>query len=244
MRVAMISGARRGIGRAIAEHLAAEGWSLSLGLRDHSTGIGNDLDGTPLAVSETVLHCPYEATDPMAAQAWVDTTLARFGQLDALIDCAGILRRVAVDGALTGADLAAEEADLDALLATNVKGPWRLSRAAFPALTRSGHGRIIMLVSMSGKRVRGRLAGYGMSKFAQLALCQALRNLGWEHGVRVTAICPGFVQTEMSQEITDMDPALMTQPPDLARLVSMVLGLPNTAAVPEIMVQSQLETMA
>ncbi len=239
----MIAGARRGIGRAIAEQLAAEGWCLSLGLRNHGETDSAALSDTPLAASETILHSAYEATDPTAAQAWVDATLARFGQLDALIDCAGILRRVAVDGALVGADLATEEADLDALLATNVKAPWRLSRAAFPALTRSGRGRIIMLVSMSGKRVRGRLAGYGMSKFAQLALCQALRNQGWEQGVRVTAICPGFVNTEMAQGLADMEPAQMTQPEDLARLVSTVLSLPNTAAVPEIMVQSQLETM-
>ena len=128
------------------------------------------------------------------------------------------------------------------VLDVNLMGPWRLSRAAWPLLAASGDGRVLTLVSMSGKRVKGRLATYGVSKFALLALCQSMRNEGWEDGIRVTAICPSWVNTDMAAAVTAIPRQAMTQPHDLAASVSHLLCLP-TAAVPfEFSVNCQLET--
>lgn len=222
-RVAMISGAGRGIGAAVAERLAAEGWDLSLGLRRGAEA------GSPLGLTHR-----FDAREPETAAAWVEATVARFGRIDALVNNAGIMIPKSV--------IAAEEAELDALLEVNVKAPLRLARAAWPWLAASGRGRIVTIVSLSGKRVKTAHSGlYSVSKFAALALAHALRHAGWEAGVRSTALCPGFVATDMARDLTDKDPATMTQPEDLARIVALLLDLPNTASVAELPINCALE---
>ena len=134
------------------------------------------------------------------------------------------------------------EQQLDELWAINVKGPWWLTRAAWPYLATSGHGRIQVLVSMSGKRVKGRMAGYPVSKFALMGLCQSMRNEGWDKGIRVTAICPSWVNTDMAHAVTAVEPAAMTQPEDLASLSSSLLSIPNAAVPFELAMNCSLET--
>ena len=94
---------------------------------------------------------------------------------------------------------------------------------------------------MSGKRVKGTLAGYSMSKFALMALSQTMRNVGWEDGIRVTALCPSWVNTEMANK-APIAPVDMTQPEDVAELVLTVLQLPNTASLSELAMNCSLET--
>jgi NAD(P)-dependent dehydrogenase (short-subunit alcohol dehydrogenase family) len=101
---------------------------------------------------------------------------------------------------------------------------------------------VVVISSLSGKRVASAKSGaYAMTKFAALALTHALRHAGWEAGIRATAICPGFVATDMAMAVTDTDPATMTQPEDVAKLVRLALDLPNTASVPEIGVNAGIE---
>ena len=229
-RTVLLTGASRGIGRSIARRLLIDGHRLSLGLRDPEALRGTDLD------VEAVIHHGYDAHDPASAQAWVDATLRQWGEIDTLIHCAGILHRTPLlfgDG---------EEQQLDQLWAVNVKGPWWLTRAAWPSLASSGHGRIQVLVSMSGKRVKGRMAGYPVSKFALMGLCQSMRNEGWDQGIRVTAICPSWVNTGMARAVTAVEPAAMTQPDDLAALSSTLLALPNAAVPFELAMNCSLET--
>jgi NAD(P)-dependent dehydrogenase (short-subunit alcohol dehydrogenase family) len=228
-KVILISGASRGIGRAVAQRLLEADYALSLGVRTPNT-----LHNTPLAPSERVLIYPYEAQDRAAPQAWVKATLDRWGRIDGLINCAGILRPVRFEDE--------DEAVFDELFEINLKAPWRLSRAAYPYLKQSGQGRIINLVSMSGKRVKGKLAGYSISKFAFMALTQTMRNVGWEEGVRVTAICPSWVNTDMANSAQIMPAEAMTQPEDVADIVLTILRLPNTAAVGEVAINCNLET--
>jgi len=228
-RVAMISGANRGIGAAIAGHLADLGWHLSLGLRQPERFTAPP--GGP-----TTLACRYDAEDPASEAAWVDATVGRFGRIDAVIANAGMMIPKTV--------IEADDKDLDLLFQVNVRSPLRLVRAAWPWLTQSGRGRVVTLVSLSGKRVKTAGSGlYATSKFAALAMTHAIRHAGWEFGVRATAICPGFVATDMAIAVTDRNPEDMTQPSDVARLVGMVLDLPNTASVAEIPINSTLEEM-
>ena len=121
-------------------------------------------------------------------------------------------------------------------------GPWWLTRAAWPQLQSSGHGRIQVLVSMSGKLVKGRMAGYPVSKFALMALCQSMRNEGFEHGIRVTAICPSWVNTAMARPVSSLPAKSMTQPQDLAGLMASLLELPDEAVPFEIAINCALET--
>ena len=162
-------------------------------------------------------------------------TLAQFGGIDGLIHCAGVFSRV---GLLFEAG---QEAEIEALWRVNLMGPWWLSRAAWPALVASGDGRLITLVSMSGQRVKGPLAAYPCSKFALMALCQSMRNEGWDAGIRVTAICPGWVNTSMASQVTALPADAMTQPEDLAALAAQLLRLPASAVPFELKINCVLE---
>ena len=229
-RTILLTGASRGIGRSIAKRLLKDGYRLSLGLRDPEVLRGTDLD------VEAVAHHAYDARDSASAEAWVDATLRQWGGIDTVIHCAGILHRTP----LLFAD--GEEQELDDLWAVNVMGPWWLTRSAWPSLVTSGHGRIQVVVSMSGKRVKGRMAGYPVSKFALMGLCQSMRNEGWDQGIRVTAICPSWVNTDMARAVTAVEPDAMTQPDDLASLSSTLLRLPDASVPFELAMNCTLET--
>jgi NAD(P)-dependent dehydrogenase (short-subunit alcohol dehydrogenase family) len=101
----------------------------------------------------------------------------------------------------------------------------------------------VQLASLSGKRVKNLNVGYQMSKHAMVALTHAVRRAGWQDGVRATAVCPGFVNTEMAAGLADLEPLEMTQPGDLAQLVVNTIELPNTASVAELLVNCRYEEM-
>jgi NAD(P)-dependent dehydrogenase (short-subunit alcohol dehydrogenase family) len=231
-RVAMISGASRGIGAALARRLLAEGYRASLGVRRPETVPADILAYGP----ERVLVSRFDALEPASARHWLDATVAQFGGVDILINNAGILRQLDfTDGG--------EEA-FDELFGVNVKAPFRLIRLALPSLARCGHGRIINIVSTDGKRYRDSVSiGYAATKHAMLAISHAARFAGWEAGVRVTAICPGAVDTELVANVPGVvPPASRLDPATLGDLVVTVLALPNTASVPEIVVNTRLES--
>ena len=124
-----------------------------------------------------------------------------------------------------------------------MKAPFRVIQAALPHLKASGRGRVVNVASLSGKRVMGLNAGYQMSKHAVVALTHAVRRLGWEHGIRATALCPGFVDTDLTSQVTDVEHEHMTSVDDLAELVATIVHLPNTAAIAELLVNCRYEHM-
>ncbi len=230
-KVFLITGANRGIGLRCAEALHARGARLSLGVRDRKS-----LDGFHDRQGSDRIHIgQYIAEDWASHAAWVDDTVARFGRIDGLINNAGI----SLDVTLRNAD----EASLDRIWAVNCKAPLNMIRLALPHLEASGAGRVVNVASMSGKRVRNDNVAYNMSKFAVVALSHATRRIGWDKGVRVTALCPSFVRTDMTQGATKIAAADMTDPADLAELVATIVSLPNTASVAELLVNCRLEDM-
>ena len=235
MRKILISGASRGIGKAIALKLLKEGNSLSLGVRKRE-----DLFNTPLDPksnnSDTFLVHKYDATDKNSSKEWVEKTVKTFKNIDTIIHCAGIFKRTNL---LFNDN---EMKDIEDLWKVNVMGPWILTKNAWKYLSISNSARIIVLVSMSGKRSKGNLAGYSMSKFALMSLCQTMRNEGWNKGIRVTAICPGWVNTDMAKEVNHFPKDDMTQAKDIANICSNLLQLPNSSVPFEIALNCQLET--
>lgn len=223
-RVVMVSGASRGIGRAVVDRLLASGFAVSAGLRNPAA----------LAGAERLVTCRYDAGEVGSAEAWVAATLERFGRVDAVVNAAGLNPKVRVQD--DGEDL------LDEMWLVNVKGPLRVIRAALPHLARSGHGRVVNLGSLAGKRV-GSNVGYAMTKFAVVALTHGVRREGRDAGIRATVICPGYVATDMTVNETEIPRHDMTQPDDLAELVETVLRLPNNASVSELLVHCQFEPM-
>ena len=229
-RLAMISGANRGIGRAVAQRLYDEGYALSLGARRP------DALSTLTAAMDParVMTRPYEALDADAAQHWVDATKKRFGRIDVLINNAGILASVSAE--------VGDESELDLMWDVNARGPFRMIRAAWPHLKASGSGRIVNVASLSGLRVKSPAAtGYSMSKLALVALTNGIRLEGWPHGIRAAALCPGFVATDMSDGWAGVPAETMVQPDTIARMTAFLIALPNEASVASWAVNCQPE---
>ena len=225
----MLSGANRGIGAAIAERLAADGYRLSLGARR----LDALAESAPDIGPDRIMLNHHDATDLDSARGWVEATMDRFGSIDVLVNNAGIVDRTGLESM--------DEAVLDDMWAVNVKGPLRLIRLALPHLRQSGSGRVVNMASLSAKRVKGDfIVGYSMTKHALLALSHAVRQIGWDDGIRVTAVCPGPVATDMMGP----DDETITQPEDVADLVATVIALPNTASVSELLIGCRMEAWA
>ena len=228
-RVVLISGANRGIGLAMAQRLYKAGCLLSLGVRNPKS-LDDFLEGkdhTRIAV------CGYDAQDWNSHKLWVKTTIERFGAIHALVNNAGIGSNKTIR--------TINEAELDEIWAVNCKAPLHMIQQALPMLEQTGTGRIINVASLSGKRVRNDHIAYNMSKFAVLALSHATRRIGWEKGVRCTALCPSFVLTDMTRGSDKIAEADMINPDDLAEIAATILALPNSASIAEIMVNCRLE---
>lgn len=232
MGVAMVSGGGRGLGAAIAGRLVEEGWDVSIGVRDPDAVAG------ALGERADSFHIGhFDAADPDSAGAWTQAVAAKYGQIDALINNAGILRMVGFDKG--------DEADLDAMWQVNFKAPFRLTKAALPHLRKTGRGRVINIASTDGKRYRDATTslGYVVTKHALVAMTHAIRFEGWNDGVRATAICPGAIDTEMIAGLPGVTPsANRLQPETIADIVAFLLTLPNEASVPELVANTRLES--
>ena len=224
-RVVMVSGANRGIGAAIAARLRQEGYCLSLGARapDEITEPAGDV----------CLHRAFDALDPASPQAWADATVAKFGRIDGLINNAGIALHFGFEDG--------DEADLDRMLEVNLKAPYRLIRAALPHLKAAGSGRIVTVTSMAGMRFKRGSPGYAMSKFAAMGLSSAARAQFWDDGIRVTAVAPGPVNTDMMPQGFTAEPA--TQPETIADIVATVIAMPNNASVASVPINAVYEPL-
>lgn len=228
-RVVMVSGASRGIGLAITRKLLDTGYSVSAGARNPEA-LAELLGDAP---GDRLLCGRYDAADRATHGEWLAATLARFGRLDGLVNNAGTSNTFSIESG--------EEEDLDALWAINVKGPLFLTRACLPHLKAAGSGRVINVASLSGKRVRNENVAYNMTKHALMALTHGTRRIGWDHGVRATAICPSFVATDLTDGVTKIPREEMIHPDDFAEIAALALALPNTAAMAEMLVNCRLE---
>jgi NAD(P)-dependent dehydrogenase (short-subunit alcohol dehydrogenase family) len=230
-RVILVSGANRGIGLAIAETLYARGYTVSLGVREP-----DKLEATIAHWNELRLQTAhYDAADWKTHAAWVESAVERFGRIDGLVNNAGIGSKATIR------DI--DEKELDRIFAVNCKAPLNLIRHALPHLEASGAGRIVNIASLSGKRVKNDHVAYSMSKFAVVALTHSVRRLGWEKGVRATALCPSFVRTDMTADTDRIAAEHMSAPSDIAEIVATLIALPNTAAIAELLVNCRLEDM-
>ena len=232
-RVAAVSGAGRGLGAAIARRLHAEGFALALGVRDPTRSAAQL--ALPADGPRVTWH-RYDAQRPETAASWIAEAVGTHGRLDALVNNAGILRKVTFDEG--------SEDDLDAMWEVNVKGPFRAIKAALPHLRAAGHGRLVNIASTDGKRIRDPSAplGYAMTKHALMALTHAARFAGHADGVRATALCPGAIDTELIAGLVGATPAAgRLKPETVAEIVCLLLRLPNQANVAELVVNTRLE---
>jgi NADP-dependent 3-hydroxy acid dehydrogenase YdfG len=217
-RVALVTGASRGIGAAVARSLAAEGVRLALASRS-----GDDL-GLDGAVSR---RCDVKQPDDL--EALVAEAVERFGGIDILVANAG----VGAYGPFL--DLPADQ--LEEMIDVNVKGTLYAVRAALPHLLESDAADIVTLASEAGRRGLPLEAVYCASKFAQVGFTRALDHELREHGVRCSNVCPGGVATDfaMGRGRTPDMPELagMMTPEDVAEVVLFVVTRPRNHRILE-----------
>jgi NAD(P)-dependent dehydrogenase (short-subunit alcohol dehydrogenase family) len=217
-KVALITGASRGIGAAVARRLRAEGVRLALASRS-----GDDLG------LEGVVARPCDVRRPEDLDAIVAETAERFGRLDILVANAGV-------GAY-GPFLELSAEHLEEMIDVNLKGTLYAVRAALPHLIASGEGDIVTLASEAGRRGLPYEAVYCASKFGQVGFTRALDHELREHGIRCINVCPGGVATDFALEegrgrTSDVLPGMMTAD-DVADVVLFVLTRPRNHRILE-----------
>ncbi len=220
MPSALVTGGSSGIGLAIARALAADGYDLTLAAR---TSERLETAAAELGAHGVAADVSLEEDCASLVAAHVD----RYGGLDVLVNSAG----VGFAGHI--ADTATKRFDLQ--LAVNLRGTFLVTREALPHL-RATRGLVVNLASIAGTIAVPGLATYGAAKAAVISLTKSLAREEASHGVRVTALCPGFVDTRMA-EWTGLPGEEMIQPEDCAELVRALLRLSPAARVPVIVVE-------
>ena len=186
-RAAVVTGASRGIGRAIALGLAQAGAAVTVAARDRARceAVAAEIaaaGGRAIAVS-------FDLADPATHAPLVDAAIGAFGRLDILVNNGAILKPHFIDRV--------DAAELDLLHATNVRGPVLLSRLALPHLEASGHGAVVNLGAVAGHRPMKGLGAYGASKAALISWTHVMAQEWTPRGVRVNGLTPGSVATDM-----------------------------------------------
>ncbi|CEJ12273.1 3-oxoacyl-[acyl-carrier-protein] reductase FabG [bacterium YEK0313] len=225
-RLALVTGAARGIGLGVAERLAGDGLKVVLvDLVDEIHGAARGLAAKGLAVEACVADIARED----AVRALVDDVLARHGRLDVLVNNAGISPKHGGRKALVQ-DTSLEE--WQAVLAVNLTGPFLMCRAALPAMRRHGWGRIVNMSSQAG-RTRSQIAGshYAASKAGLIGFSRTLAAEVGADGITVNCIAPGRIETPMAATAgADVNRAYVSQipvarighPGDIASAVSFL----------------------
>lgn len=227
-KVAVVTGASRGIGAAVARALHERGALLGLASRS-----GDNL-GLPDAVAMQT-----DVRNAEQVRALVDATAERFGGLDILVANAG----VGAYGPLTEL----RQQHLDEMLDTNVKGVVYAAQAAVPHLIARGGGDVVSVASEAGRRGLPNEAVYCASKFAQVGFTRALDHELRPHGIRCTNVCPGGVATDFAigDERGRMPgmPALqgMMRAEDVAEAVLYVLTRPRSYRILEVALRPMTE---
>jgi NAD(P)-dependent dehydrogenase (short-subunit alcohol dehydrogenase family) len=228
--VALITGAGRGIGRAIALALAREGFTLSIGARTRE-----ELEETRRLSSlpiERALIILIDLMDEESAEALIETTLDCFGRLDVLVNNAG--------WAPPRTPLAKMSArDADRILAVNLRAPIALSRMAAIAMTERGSGAIINIASLAARSMAAGEAVYAASKAGLVAFTHAaFAELG-DRGIKVSVIVPGLVDTALIPRNKRLDRELMMSPDDVAAAVLEIIKSPARVCPVELVLHPQ-----
>jgi 3-oxoacyl-[acyl-carrier protein] reductase len=226
-QVAVVTGAGRGIGAAIAQKLAELGATVMLcGRNRHSLG------EAAKSIAKTGGQCevvPCDLTSLQSVEAAASKVEASFGRLDILVNNAGI-------GGFGGPLHQLPPDEWDQILNTNLRGVYYAVRAYAPLMIRARSGHIINISSLAGKNALPNGAAYAASKWGLNGLTYSLAEELRGHNIRVAVICPGSTNTELSPH-EGKDPAKMLQPEDVAHAVEMLVTQSPQSFVSEILMR-------
>ena len=219
-KTALVTGASRGIGRAIALRLAEDGANVAViyaGSADKAEAVVNEI--TALGVQAKAYQC--NVADSAAVNETVEAVTNDLGKIDILVNNAGITR----DGLM----LRMKDEDFDAVLDTNLKGAFNMIRACYSGFIRKKSGRIINISSVSGIMGNAGQANYSASKAGVIGLTKSVARELASRGITCNAVAPGFIQTDMTENLGDNNPLLnsiplgrMGKPEDIAAAVAFL----------------------
>jgi NAD(P)-dependent dehydrogenase (short-subunit alcohol dehydrogenase family) len=236
-RAALITGGSSGIGLAIAEALGRDGYGLTISARrpDKLEQAVGDLVAEGIDAHAVPANVASEADVSALVKAHRD----RFGRLDVLVNNAG----VGVGGAI--AEHPTKKLDLQ--IGVNLRGVYLTLRDCIPMLKEAGeeHGKalVVNVASIAGKHGQGWLGAYSATKAGVVGLSQAAHGELGEAGIQVTALCPAFVATEMTDWVEGVPKEDMIQPEDIAEAVRYLLSTSRACLIPEIQFVRPGETL-
>ena len=206
-RVAIVTGASRGIGRAVARRLAAAGAAVVAAARgDHADGVAAEIrGGGGRAVGVSV-----DVTDPGRIDAMVRAALDEYGRIDVLVNNAGIVRDQLA--------LRMTSADWDAVVATNLTAAFTCARAVLRPMLRQRSGRIISVGSVVGRMGNAGQANYAASKAGLEGFSKALAREVASRGITVNVVAPGMIDTDMTAGLHESALAAMLAQIPMGRL--------------------------
>jgi len=222
--VAVVTGAGRGIGKAIAVSLAEEGAHVVLVSRS-----GKELETVRVGIEKrgwTAEVAAADITDDAAAARVFEDTAKRHGRIDILVNNAGIGRFAPMRS------LAMR--DLDDMWKLNVRALVHCTKLALPIMEKNKRGVIVNISSLAGKNAFIGGAGYAATKWALLGLSRCLMLEEREHNIRVVAICPGSVDTTFNDNRDPEKRQRILSPQDVAEAVLLAVTMPERAMVSEI----------
>ena len=193
-KVAVVTGASRGIGRAVALRLAQEGATVVInynGSKERALGVKTEIESA--GGTAQIMQC--DVADAASCDEMFQTIIKEFGRIDILVNNAGITR----DGLL----MKMAEEDFDAVIDTNLKGTFHCIRAVSRQMLRQRSGRIINLSSVSGVLGNAGQANYSASKAGIIGLTKSVAREFATRGICVNAVAPGYIETEMTQALSE-----------------------------------------
>jgi 3-oxoacyl-[acyl-carrier protein] reductase len=232
-KVAIVTGASRGIGRAVALTLARNGVVVSLAARTET-----QLEALQSEIATSGGEAAVFPTDVGRegdVVALVRGTIERFGRLDIVVNNAGL--------GLFGPLETTTTEQWDRLMAVNARGPFLLCREAIPYLQQQELSFIVNISSVVGHKGYANQSAYGASKHALLGMTKSLAKEVQEDGIRVHAICPGGVDTNLVRDARpDLDPAVLMQPREIADIVLFLVTRQGNAVIDQVNVRRAAST--
>ena len=187
-QAALVTGASRGIGRAVALALAEAGANVAIGYRSRADEAEGVLREVNRRGREGIVIAG-DVADPAVPAALVEAAVKRWGRLDVLVNNAGITRDSLV--------MRMSEADWDAVISTNLKAPFLACKAALRPMLKQRYGRIVNVSSLTGVAGNAGQANYSAAKAGLIGLTRALAREVGSRNITVNAVAPGFVETEI-----------------------------------------------
>lgn len=209
-KVAIVTGAARGIGRSIAERLLQDGFTVAVAdvNREEAQATGAQLSQSTGSEAFAVY---VDVTDSASVRQMVDTVLERTGQIDVLVNNAGI---IGPEGPL----VSCSEDGWARVMAVNLTGTFLCAQAVLPAMLARGSGRIINMASIAGKEGNPTLAAYSTSKAGVIGFTKALAKEVATQNIFVNCVTPALIETELLQQMTDAARNMMAAKIPMGRL--------------------------